>query len=200
MALQFGNLLGAVANVTTILNKEKSLKSFLDNIDDFGVQTKNNFEVNFSGLSELTFRIQTINLPTIKANTTTVYYDGRSIPVLINYDFEHDFSMTLLNDAQGYLYTAVADFIMSNANVVLAGNAGYTMTIKALTGDDKHYDGTLITCEGVKLINVSGLDFGQAANDVQTFTVSGVMQQYKVTPGALGTIAGAMGTINSLLG
>ena len=37
MALALGNLLGAVANASTALSEEKSLKSFLTNINDFGV-------------------------------------------------------------------------------------------------------------------------------------------------------------------
>jgi len=37
MALALGNLLGAVANVTTAVQHEKTYKSFLDNIADFGV-------------------------------------------------------------------------------------------------------------------------------------------------------------------
>ena len=164
MALALGNLLGAVANVTTAVSHEKTYSSFLTNISDFGVQVKNMFEVNFSGLEAVTFRIQDITLPTVKANTTEIFYDGRSIPVTINYDFEHDFSMTILNDAQGYIYPAVSEFIMSNATTQLAAG-GYTMTLKALTGDE-NYAGALITCTGVKLIGIDGLGFGHSQNEV----------------------------------
>ena len=115
MALALGNLLGALANVTTAVAHEKTYKSFLNNIGDFGVQVKNMFEVNFSGLEAVTFRIQDITLPNVKANTTEIFYDGCSIPVTVNYDFEHDFNMTILNDAQGYIYPTIAEFIMSNA-------------------------------------------------------------------------------------
>lgn len=196
MALALGNLLGAVANATTALSKEKSLKSFLNNINDFGVQVKNNFEVNFSGLEDITFRVTDINLPSVKANTTELFYDGRSIPITINYDYEHDFSMTILNDAQGYLYPAIAEFIMTNATTELA-NGGYTMTIKAMNGDDK-YNGMMITCTGVKLINLGALSYGQSQNEAQTFEVQGQMQEFSVTPGALGTIANIGGIATSL--
>ena len=97
---------------------------------------------------------------TVKANTTELFYDGRSIPITINYDYEHDFSMTILNDAQGYLYPAIAEFIMSNATTELA-NGGYTMTIKVMTGDEK-YSGMMITCTGVKLISLGALGYGQS--------------------------------------
>lgn len=198
MALALGNLLGALANVTTAVAHEKTYKSFLNNIGDFGVQVKNMFEVNFSGLEAVTFRIQDITLPNVKANTTEIFYDGRSIPVTVNYDFEHDFNMTILNDAQGYIYPTIAEFIMSNATTQLAAG-GYTMTLKALTGNN-NYAGALITCTGVKLIGIDGLGFGQSQNEVQTFTVQGQMQQYSVTPGALGTAASIIGAANSLLG
>ena len=122
------------------------------------------FEVNFSGLEAVTFRIQDITLPTVKSNTTEIVYDGRSIPVTVNYDFEHDFSMTILNDAQGYIYPAISEFIMSNATTQLAAG-GYTMTLKALTGDE-NYAGALITCTGVKLIGIDGLGFGHSQNEV----------------------------------
>ena len=160
MALALGNLLGAVANATTAVDHEKTLKSFLTNINDFGVQVKNNFEVNFSGLQDITFRVTDMTLPTVKANTTEIFYDGRSIPVTINYDYEHDFSMTILNDAQGYIYPAIAEFIMTNATTELA-NGGYTMTVKVMTGDKK-YDGMMITCKGVKLVNLGALSYGQS--------------------------------------
>lgn len=197
MALAIGNLLGAVANATTAMSHEKSYDSFLANINDFGVQVKNNFEVNFSGLEAITFRIQDINLPTVKANTTDIFYDGRSIPVMVNYDYDHDFSMTILNDAQGYIYPAIAEFIMLNAKTDIA-SGGYTMTLKAISGDGK-YAGAMITCTGVKLISLEGLSFGQSQNDVQTFTVNGQMQEWSITPGALGKAANILGAANSLL-
>lgn len=198
MALAVGNLLGAYASITGAFEKEKTLESFLQNINKLGVQTKCNFEVNFSGLQSVTLRIQDLNLPNFKANTAQLYYDGQSIPLTINYEYEHDFSMTILNDAQGIIYTAIQSFIMSDVTSALA-NGGYKMIVKALTGDKK-YDGAMITCEGVRLTNISGLDYGQSAADVQLFTVSGVMQSFKQTPGALAQIAGVFGAANSLLG
>ena len=198
MALALGNLLGAVANIRSAVSHEKTLKSFLNNINDFGVQVKNNFEVNFSGLEEITFRVQDIKLPSVKANTTEVHFDGHSVPIVVNYDFDHDFSMTFINDADGYIYSAISELIMSDLTTALA-NGGYTMIVKALTGDD-NYAGTKITCAGVRLTNIDGLDFSQSANDIQTFSVSGTMQKYSVAPGALGTAASIFDLHNNLLG
>lgn len=198
MALDFGNLLGAVANASAAMSEEKSLKNFLRHIDDFGVQVKNNFEVNFSGLQDVTFNVTDITLPGVKVNTTDVHYDGRSVPVTINYDYDHDFSITFLNDAQGYIYTAFQELVKSEASGMSLSKQGYTLIVKALNGDKK-YKGCVITCRGVHFTNVSGLDFGQSSNDVSTFTVSGQLLDYVVTPGALGTVANVMGVANSVL-
>jgi len=79
-------------------------------------------------------------------------------------------------------------------------NSGYTMTIKALTGDEKHYAGSLITLNGVRIENLGGLDFGYDQNDIQTFTISGKLIDFTYTPGAASTAAGILGAANSLLG
>lgn len=65
MALGIGNLAGAVNGVMTAVSKEQSVKSFIDVINDFGVQVSNNFEVMFSGLADTTFFITDISLPDI---------------------------------------------------------------------------------------------------------------------------------------
>lgn len=67
--------------------------------------------------------------------------------------------MTIINDAQGYVYSALVNFIASDSSNVLA-NSGYTMTVKALTGDEKNYAGSMITLNGVRIESVSGLSFG----------------------------------------
>lgn len=65
MALELGNLFGAAANLTTATSKDKSLKSFLKTIDDFGIQVTNNFEVNIAGLEDITFFVQSVNFSNI---------------------------------------------------------------------------------------------------------------------------------------
>lgn len=86
---------------------------------------------------------------------------------------------------------------MENTGKILA-NSGYTITIKALTGDKKHYKGALVTLAGVRLTSVSGLDWGYEDNSVQTFTINGLTQSVTYTPGALQKAAGLLGTVSSL--
>lgn len=196
--LALGNLLGAVSQVTTALSQGRSLKSFITTIDRFGLQVKNNFEVNFSGLQDATFFIQSINIPQMTQRFTSVKYAGREVDVPLVFDWDHGFTMTVLNDAQGWIYSALQNFIMSDTTAALA-NSGYTMTVKALTGDDE-YAGALVTMRGVRLESVSGLDWSHSDNSYQTFTVSGKLVDYTYTPGALAQAAGFIGAAESLLG
>jgi len=197
--LELGNLLGAVTQATTALSKEKNLKSFIETINKFGVQVKNNFEVNFSGLQDLTFFVSNIDISGgMKQNFTQLHYNGKAVDIPINHEYEHGFSCTILNDAQGYIYAALTNFIMSEATNLMA-NSGYTMTVKAYTGDEEHYSGALMTLRGVRIETVSGLSWGQDDNAVQTFTVAGKFIDFTYTPGALADAAGWIGAANSLL-
>ena len=133
----------------------------------------------------------------MQQNFAELYYNGRKVEVPINYDFSHEFSMTVLNDAQGYLYTAVSEFLMSDATNSMA-KSGYTMTIKCLTGDDK-YKGMLLTLQHVRIESVSGLQFGYSDNDISTFEVNCKLISWSATPGALADIANIAGAVNSLV-
>ena len=133
----------------------------------------------------------------MKQNFTSLQFDGREVDVPINFDWEHGFTMTVLNDAQGYIYSAIQNFIMKNVSKRLM-NSGYTMTIKALTGD-KHYGGALITMRGVRLETVTGLSWSYDGNSIQTFTVTGKLIDYTYTPGALKKPAGVIGAMSSIL-
>lgn len=84
-----------------------------------------------------------------------------------------------------------------------AGNklaaSGYKMTVKALTGDNK-YKGMLLTLNNVRIKSISGLQFGQNANDISTFEANCLLNSWSATPGALGAAAGIGSAINSIVG
>ena len=114
MALALGNLLGAAANLPTAFSKEKSVKSFLERINDFGIQVANNFEVNFSGLEDITFFVQDVSFDGIEMQFETIYYNGRSIQIPCGvHDYGHSGSMSIINDGNGYIYAAITNFMMS---------------------------------------------------------------------------------------
>ena len=197
--LSLGSLLGAVTQAQTAMSGGKSLKSFLETISRFGVQVKNNFEVNFSGIEGATFFVQSVSMPGMKQNFASLKYDGREVDVPVNHDWDHGFSMTVLNDAQGWIYSAITNFIAGTSSERLA-SSGYTMTIKALTGGESKWPGALVTMRGVRLDNVSGLDWSYSDNSIQTFTVQGKLVDWTYTPGALRQAAGWAGAANAILG
>lgn len=198
--VSLGPILNAVTNATSLVSKPKSLRSFLDTINDYGVQVANNFEVNFSGLEFVTFFVSSINLPEMKENFIDIYYDGRAVKVPVNYDNGKQFDMTVLNDAQGYLYPAIVNLLMtSNSNRIL--NSGLTMIVKGLTGDDKHYNGFQMTIRGIRIESVSKLSFSSSNNNVQTFDISFNCVDYEITSGGLAsTVSNVVGLANSILG
>ena len=192
-----GGLFGAVTSLTTALSKPQSLKQFLKTTNKLGFQVQNNFEVNFSGLQEITFFIQSVPIPSMSQSFVDVYCDGRAYNVPLVLDYEHDFSMTVINDGSGYIYTAIANFIAKNALSIFT-KAGYTMTVKAMTGD-KDYKGSLYTFNGVRFNSLGGLRYSQDGNSISTFDVSFKCIDYNVTPGALAKAAGIVGAAASLL-
>ena len=198
MGLELGGLLGAVANIGTALAKEKSLKTYLKNIDKFGVQVRNNFEINFSGLEDITFFATDITVPGVHQTFTTVYYDGHEVFIPVTTEYEHDFSVTFLNDGNGYIYSAIQNFFMQQMSGDLV-SSGYTMTVKALTGDP-NYKGTLYTYSGVRFVSLGSLSYGYGQNAISTFDVTMKCIDCVSTPGGLGKAAGILGGINSILG
>ena len=197
--LDLGNILGGITQAETVLQDELSLRKFLKTVDKYGLQTDNNFEVNFSGIPKFTFFIQSIQMPGVKQNTTSLYFDGREVFVPVNHEYEHDWSMEVLNDAQGYIYTALAEFAATDATNRLV-NSGYTLTVKCLTGDKKHYPGALITARGVRITSVGGLGYAYGGGNVQRFTVSGKLIDFSYTPGKLAKAAGVIGAVTSIIG
>ena len=196
MAFEIGNILGAASNLTTAFGKEKSLKTFLKTIDDFGIQVNNNFEVNLFGLDDITFFVQDIIFGGITQQFEEVFYNGRSVMIPSFIDYEHTGSMTVLNDANGYIYAAVSDFLMQNLSD--KANNGVVMTVKCLTGD-KNYKGSVITLNSVRFEKVSGLEMTYSGGEPSKFTIDFSYIDFDFTPGALGKVAGVLGATKSLL-
>ena len=196
MALEIGNLLGAAAHLTTVVAKGKSLKSFLQTFNQFGIQVSNNFEVNLAGLEDITFYAQTVQFNGLSQKFDDLWYNGRSVPVPNYIDYEHEGSMTLFNDAQGYLYAAISNFLLSNSAAMLAN--GVVMTIKCLTGDP-NYKGSLITLNNVRINKIDGLSFEYEGGGPSKITIGFNYLDFTFTPGALGKAAGIVGAVEKLI-
>ena len=75
----------------------------------------------------------------------------------------------MLNDANGYIYAAITNFIMENTSPKI--DTGITMTVKCLTGDTK-YKGALITFRSVFFDKVDGMSFEYNGGDISKFTLN----------------------------
>lgn len=104
--------------------------------------------------------------------------------------------MTVLNDANGYIYSAVVDFLMQNMSEKV--DNGIVMVIKCLTGD-KHYKGSVITFNSVRLEKIGGLSLSYAGGEPSKFDVSFAYRDFDVTPGGLSKVAGVLGAAKSVI-
>jgi len=104
--------------------------------------------------------------------------------------------MTVINDASGYIYSAVANFLLSDAGSTLT-NSGYTMAIKAI-GDD-NFAGSVIKLNGVRIKSCGGLSFQQEGGSVSTFEIGCSAVDFNVTPGAASGVSGVLGALGSLI-
>jgi hypothetical protein len=57
----------------------------------------------------------------------------------------------------------------------------------------------LTTLYGVRLENISGLDYGYDQSDIQTFNISGKCLYFEVTPGLVGGVANVLGSLNGIV-
>ena len=195
-----------IASTANDSTGKHSLAAFLKHIDDFGVQVQNNFEVTFDGLEGITLFVQSIELPGSKQNTCEIFYDGIKMTIPVNYECDHEFSMTILNDAQGFIYSAIKTYIEYDSYNHFSSSQN-KMIIKALTGQMKNgeihdseeswqewpliddstdgevaYQGAVIVAYGVRFTSIGGLSYGQSSNDIQTFTVQGTLIEYSHLP------------------
>lgn len=114
-----------------------------------------------------------------------------------NFEYNHDFSMTVINDASGIIYTSLMNFIMADTGTAIMANSGYTITIKAI-GDDNH-PGSMIKMNGVRIKDIGQLQFDNDGGQIQTFSLNCSAINIEYTPGALKEIAGITGAVGSLL-
>lgn len=162
--------------------KAITLKQYLSVLKTHGVQVKNNFELEFELLPNISFMVSSITIPQITTNFAEVSYNGRKVDIPINFDYEHGITLTVLSDANGYFYTEMQKLLMHKSKYTYA-DSYQTATIHALTGDPA-YKGMILVLDCVRIESISGLSFGHSENDVQTFDVNCKILDYYIQPGA----------------
>ena len=207
--MSLGQIFNTAANMTGALAGERksqtSLKDFLHTITSYGLQLKSNYEVEYSGMGGLTFFVQSISVPSLKMNSGTLWWNGRQVTIPINAEQEHDFRMTVLNDATGFVYSQMRKILEIDSDNQMVESAN-TMTVRAL-GDLKNHAGSRFKMNGVIVRGVSSLDFGSSDSGVQTFTVDFYAartevgwSETKTGRGALGVLDKVSGTVGNVLG
>lgn len=197
MALALGGLTGALAKGSETLTGEESLKKFLHRMNQVGVQIKSRYEMSFSGIKDFTFFATGIETPAVTTRMGDLYFGGRSVSVPILEEFEHEVTITMLNDSSGYIYPTIVNLHAMGATEEISSQ-GFSITIKAI--GDKHTNGSVITLNGCRIKNVSGLQFGDDQNDAQTFTIGLWVKDFSCGSGKLGVVGGVAGMIKSLVG
>lgn len=157
-----------------------SLQDFLNKIGDAGTIVPSKFEVSFSGMENLTFFVTDINLPTIRRNMTQVYFCGQAIEIPQPIEYEHDFSMTVLNDGNGVIYSSFIDWLIQIGGSAVI-NSDHTMTVRVL-GDGINDYGMLLVYEGVRFKNIGGVRMSSTNSELMTFEVGGSAVRYRVIP------------------
>lgn len=201
MAIFLGNALGAVTQIQTGLANpqgEKTLLDFINKINQYGVSLKARYEVNFSGIEDITFFVTDISIPDVRQNFGNVYFEGKSVEIPINIEYGHDMTLTLLNDGKGMIYSTIMNWLMNQDSGESLINSGYTMTIRQL-GDGQNHQGMTIVLNGVRMKTISGLNFVSTDAGISTFNLTMSAISFTATLGKLQKISGFAGAIKSLL-
>lgn len=202
MALSLGNALGGLTRIQTGTAKssgEKTLIDFIDKINKYGISLKAKYEVNFSGIEDITFFVTDITVPEIRQNFGQIFFEGKSVEIPVNIEYGHDFTMTLINDGDGVIYTTIKNWIMNQDSGESMINSGYTLSIRSL-GDGANHKGMTIVLDGVRFKTISGLNFISTDATVSTFTLTMSAISFTATMGSLQKVSGFAGALKQLIG
>lgn len=201
MAISIGNALGAITQVQTGMansSGEKTLLDFINKINEYGVSLKARYEVNFSGIEDITFFVTDVSIPEVRQNFGNVFFEGKSVEIPINIEYGHDMTLTLLNDAKGVIYSTIMNWMMNQDSGESVVNSGYTMSIRQL-GDGGGHKGMTIVLNGVRMKSISGLNFVSTDATVSTFSLTMSAISFTATMGSLQKVSGFAGALKSLL-
>ena len=200
MAINIGRALEAYTQYQTGQAQnygEKPLIEFIEKINKYGTTLRARYEVNFSGIEDITFFVTDITTPNLRQNFGHVFFEGKNVEIPINIEYDHDVTLTILNDGSGVLYTTIVNWMLNQDAGESVVNSGYTMTIRSL-GDGVSQKGMTIVLEGVRMRNISGLTYVSSDASVSTFTLTLSVISFKAILGALQEVGGTVGALGSL--
>ncbi len=202
MAISLGSLAGAYTQARSAFDDSKgeaSVKEFIGKLGQYGVGNSAMFEVNFSGIPDVTFFIRSISVPNVKQNVGNLYWEARQVEIPINFEKSHDFTLQVLNDGKGYIYQTLHNWIVNNNLGESAMESGYTLVLRAL-GDGQNTDGMTVTFTGCRFKDVGALNYDYSAPNVSTFNVQMYAVDFDVTMGKVQKLGGILGAIDTASG
>jgi len=168
-----------------------SLSEFISKLRKYGVLTKSKYEVNFSGIDGISFFITDLSVPSIHRNFGNLHYRGQTVEIPITIEYDHDFSMTVINDAKGKLYSTIVNWLMTVDGDSMI-DSGYTMSVRIL-GDGESSEGLTLMFEGVRFKTVGGITLNSGDSGASTFNLGCSAIKFSVVEGKLTQIAGILG-------
>lgn len=128
--------------------------------------------------------------------TANLYFMGREVQVPVITEQEHDCQMTVINDASGIIYPLLRKMSINDFDYRTPDN-GYTLTVKARS-DQQNTAGMNVVMKGVRINNVSGLDYSHQDGVIQTFTVDLYVNTTDFVPGEIKTKEGLLGKVDKI--
>ena len=201
MGFNFGSIANSIANVSSRKSdqgksSESSLYEFLGTLNKYGLQIRANYEIEFTQIPGLQFFCQSINIPGLRGVTANLYYMGREVQVPIIAEQEHECQMTVINDASGIIYPLLREMQIMDYGYVMPDNQ-YTMIVKARS-DQQNTAGMNVIMRGVRINNVSGLDYSHQDSAVQTFTVDLYVNSIDFGRGVVNKKEGILGKVDKV--
>ena len=169
---------------------KRGLSHFLDDLSKKKVLLPSQFELKFNyespnsangtifktitnnseSINLLTCFATDINVPTIRHNFTEIFFHGQSIELPQTYEYEHDFSMTIINDWHGTIYEAFS-LMMTYFGGKSTVDSGLTLEIEEVS-ERGTIPGMKIKLYGVRFKNITPLNFSYTDTGISTFGVS----------------------------
>ena len=201
MGFSFGSIANSIANISSRKSDkgkkpESSLYEFLGTLNNYGVQIKANYEIEFLQVPGLQFFCQSINIPGLQSINSILYHRGRQFQIPVVAEQAHEVQMTVINDASGKIYPLMRQIMIEDYNALYPDNQ-FSLRIKARS-DQQNTAGMNIVLEGVRITNVSGLDYSNGDGTVQTFNMDLYVNHTDFEIGEIQKKEGLLGKVDKI--
>ena len=158
------------------------------------------FNASYSapGMKDFEFSLASLNPPSIRANTGQLYFDAMPVEVFTTFQYDMDFSMNIICDNAGTIYSKFISLLKSGKNDLDAaampasgysGNFNFnkiidpetSITIQALSDKGDGY-GMKTILYGIRIKSVGAIDYSNNSNEIAFFSVNASAIDFMVVP------------------